>query len=80
MREVEAALELAGADAATAFTIEIGPRGETLALARGFDGEPRSVPLPRFPVATPLRRIDLSNVAPSTPHLRGALVPALRPL
>ncbi len=80
MREVEAALEEAGADSETAWAIEIGPSGETQALARGFDGGPRSVALPRFPIATPLRRIDLSNIAPPTPHLRGAPVPALRPL
>ncbi len=80
MREVEAALEASGADSGTAWAIEIGPSGETLALARGLDGEPRSVALPRFPISTPLRRIDLSNVAPSTPQLRRSTVPSLEPL
>jgi len=67
MREVESALVEGGADPAAAFVLEIGEDGETNALARDFAGGRLSLRVPRFPVATPLRRIDVSTVGLARP-------------
>lgn len=67
MRELESALVEGGADPAAAFVLEIGADGETNALARNFAGDRLSVRVPRFPVATPLRRIDVSTVGLARP-------------
>ena len=70
-RDLHAALESAGADPGAAYALRIDGRGQTLALAKTADGEPLSVPVPRFPIATPLRRIDVTNVSPAVPGSRG---------
>jgi hypothetical protein len=62
MREVEATLVADGADPAAAFVLAIAPDGETSAQARDFAGERRTLRVPRFPLVTPLRRIDVSTV------------------
>jgi hypothetical protein len=67
MREVEAALAAGGADPAAAFVLEIGEDGETIAQARDFVGEKRTLRVPRFPLSTPLRRIDVSTVGLARP-------------
>jgi hypothetical protein len=67
MREVEAALAAGGADPAAAFVLEIGEDGETIAQARDFAGEKRTLRVPRFPLSTPLRRIDVSTVGLARP-------------
>jgi hypothetical protein len=75
MREVEAALAEGGADPAAAFVLEIAANGETNARARDFSGEQRDLRVPRFPLDTPLRRIDVSTVGlarPGTPRTGSA--------
>jgi hypothetical protein len=67
MREVEAALAAGGADPAAAFVLQIGEDGETIALARDFSGERRTLRVRRFPLTTPLRRIDVSTVGLARP-------------
>ncbi len=76
MREVESALVEGGADPAAAFVLEITEDGETNALARDFAGGRLSMRVPRFPLATPLRRIDVSTVGlarPAAPDASSAL-------
>jgi hypothetical protein len=73
MREVEAALAEAGADPAAAFVLEIDEDGETHARARDFAGDQRDLRLPRFPLRTPLRRIDVSTVGLARPAAPAAL-------
>lgn len=71
MRGVESALVAGGADPAAAFVLEIGDGGETHAQARDFAGEPRDLRVPRFPIDTPLRRIDVSTVGLARPAAPG---------
>jgi hypothetical protein len=76
MREVESALVEGGADPAAAYVLEIAPDGETTALARDFSGGRLSMRVPQFPLATPLRRIDVSTVGlarPAAPDASSAL-------
>jgi len=72
MREVESALVAGGADPAAAFVLEIAEDGETNAQARDFTGERRNLRVPRFPLDTPLRRIDVSTVGLARPAAPGA--------
>lgn len=65
-RDLRHALEHAGADPDASFALEIDESGATRALARSFAGAPVTLTGPAFPVATPLRRIDVTNVAPAT--------------
>ena len=62
MREVESALVAGGADPAAAFVLEIAEGGAATAHGRDFAGNRRSTRVPRFPLTTPLRRIDVSTV------------------
>lgn len=81
-RELEAALAAAGADPAAAYALEIGPDGAVRVEAPDFAGRPRRLRGPRFPVATPLRRIDVSVVGTASRAPGGApiAVPAPEPL
>jgi hypothetical protein len=79
MREVASALADGGADPVAAFVLEIAPDGETFAQARDFAGGRRGVRVPRFPLATPLRRIDVSTVGLARPEPRGAGEPLAEP-
>ena len=75
MREVESALLDGGADPAAAFVLEIDENGETNARARDFGGEQRDLRVARFPLQTPLRRIDVSTVGlarPGAPRMGSA--------
>ena len=67
MREVESALVEGGADPAAAFVLEIAEGGEATAHARDFAGDRLSTRVPRFPLTTPLRRIDVSTVGLARP-------------
>jgi hypothetical protein len=58
--EIEEALEAAGADPAAAYSVRIEPGGDTRVVSRDFGGEIRVAPLPAFPIATPLLRIDVA--------------------
>jgi hypothetical protein len=69
-RDLHAEMERAGADPNAAYVIRIAPDGATQVRARDFVGEPVTLTATRFPVATPLRRIDVTNVAPATPGSR----------
>jgi hypothetical protein len=79
MREVEGALAEGGADPAAAFMLQIDEDGETHAQARDFAGDRRTLRVPRFPVRTPLRRIDVSTVGLVRPAVPGAAAPASEP-
>jgi hypothetical protein len=81
--ELSAVLEGAGADTGAAYALRIAPNGGTTAIARDHAGAAVEIPAPKFPVATPLRRIDVTNVAPITPGsrvFRDAPPAALEPL
>ena len=82
IRELEAALTRSGADPAAAYTLRIAPDGAVTVETRDFAGRPRRLAAPRFPVATPLRRIEVSVVGASTPAPEGAplAVPSPEPL
>jgi len=62
MRELEAVLRDAGVPPGSPVVLAIAESGETVAWVRDDAGEPRPVAVPRFPVATPLRRIHVSVV------------------
>lgn len=74
-RDLRKALERAGADPDASYALEITETGKTHALARDYSGMPITLHGPTFPIKTPLRRIDVTNVAPAT---RGSQ-PAPRP-
>ena len=65
-RDLESALDAAGADRGAAYSLRIEPNGKTQVRARAYDGSPVDLEFQTFPVATPLRRIDVTNVAPAT--------------
>jgi hypothetical protein len=76
MREVESALSEGGADPAAAFVLELAQDGEATAHARSFAGGLVSLRVPRFPLVTPLRRIDVATVGlarPAAPDTESAL-------
>jgi len=64
-RELHSSMDQAGADPAAAYVLRIAPDGATQVRARNFAGDPLTLRAPRFPVSTPLRRIDVTNVAPA---------------
>jgi hypothetical protein len=80
MREVESALVDGGADPLAAFVLEIDGSGETIAQARDFAGGRRNLRVPRFPIDTPLRRIDVSTIGLARPAPAGAPAPAAPPV
>ena len=63
---LESAPGAAGADRGAAYALRIEPNGKTQVRARAYDGSPVDLEFQTFPVATPLRRIDVTNVAPAT--------------
>jgi hypothetical protein len=77
--EVEDEMARAGADTAAAYSLRIDAGGETRAETRDFSGAPLAVPVPPFPIATPLRRIDVSVVGASPRAPRAEAVPSARP-
>jgi len=86
-REVQAARVEAGADASAAYALIIDPDGSTHVETRNVEGEPVRADVPRFPLTTPLRRIDVSLVgaagkkSPSTlPPPPGPDLKTLNPL
>lgn len=60
--EIESAMDEAGADPSAAYTLRIAEDGGTEAFTRDYTGDSRVVPVPPFPLSTPLRRIDVSVV------------------
>jgi len=61
-RELESAIFAAGADPAAAYALRIEPDGTTRLDTRGFSGEPMTIDVPRFPLGTPLRRIEITTL------------------
>lgn len=85
-RELESAIFEAGADPAAAYALRIEPDGTTRLDTRGFSGESMTIEVPRFPLDTPLQRIEIttlggeSNVGDIS-NVRGATArPRLDPL
>jgi len=64
LRQVENSLEGAGVDPTRAYLLRIGPSGAARAETRDASGRAQQVALAPFPVATPLRIVHVSNVAP----------------
>jgi hypothetical protein len=61
-RDVEKARGAAGADVVAAYALIIAPDGSTHAESRNHMGAAVSADVPNFPLATPLRRINVSLV------------------
>jgi len=61
VRDIESIAESSGADPSAAYALRIGPGGTQLDT-RDFHGEILTVGVPRFPISTPLRRIEVSVV------------------
>jgi hypothetical protein len=82
-RDIETALAEAGADPAAAYSLEIRSDGSARALSRSYEGEAVSAALPPFPIATPLRRIDVTAVGSGGTGERAPgtqTVPTIEPL
>jgi hypothetical protein len=67
MQDVAQTLEANRADPGTAFALHVGPGGETRAVTRDLRGGKHTVALPRFPLATPLRRIEVTVAGGRSP-------------
>ena len=61
-RELESAIFEAGADPAAAYALRIEPDGATQLDTRGFSGESMTIEVPRFPLDTPLQRIEITTL------------------
>jgi len=81
-RELHEAMRASGVDPRNAYALRIGENGATRVVGRDFDGDIASTDVPRFPLATPLRRIDVTTVSPMTLGERrpNAHPPAMAPL
>jgi hypothetical protein len=86
VRELESAIFEAGADPAAAYALRIEPNGTTRLDTRGFSGESMTIEVPRFPLSTPLQRIEISTLGGGSnvggiSNVRGANAhPGLDPL
>jgi hypothetical protein len=78
MRDVSEALEAGRADPGMAFALHIGDRGETVAVTRDLKGAKHTVPVPAFPLKTPLTRIEVT-VAGGRAATPQALAPPIEP-
>jgi len=65
-RELESAIFEAGADPAAAYSLRIESEGTTQLDTRGFSGESMTIKVPRFPLDTPLRRIEITTLGGSS--------------
>jgi hypothetical protein len=63
-RELDAALASAGADNGASYAIRIAKDGTTRVQARDYAGATVEIAAAPFPITTPLRRIDVTHVAP----------------
>jgi len=61
-RELESAIVEAGADPAAAYALRIEPDGTTRLDTRGFSGKSMTIEVPRFPLKTPLQRIEVTTL------------------
>jgi len=69
-RELESAIFESGADPAAAYALRIEPDGTTQLDTRGFSGEVMTIEVPRFPIDTPLQRIEIATLG-GNPDIRG---------
>ncbi len=60
--ELESAIFEAGADPAAAYALRIERDGTTRLDTRGFSGEAMTIEVPRFPLDTPLQRIEITTL------------------
>ena len=77
--EVEEALEKAGVDPSIAYSLRIAADGSTTAVAQDHTGSPVRVAVPRFPLRTPLRRIEVGVIG-SSGGGDGPALPRMDPL
>ena len=61
-RELESAIFEAGADPAAAYALHIERDGTTRLDTRGFSGASMAIEVPRFPLDTPLQRIEITTL------------------
>jgi hypothetical protein len=61
-RELESAIFEAGADPTAAYALRIDPDGTTRLDTHGFFGASMTIEVPRFPLDTPLQRIEISTL------------------
>jgi len=61
-RELETAILKTGADPSSAYALRIEPDGTTRLDTRGFSGESMTIEVPRFPLDTPLQRIEITTL------------------
>jgi hypothetical protein len=66
-RDLDASLRAAGAEPGAAYSLRVAENGRTEAVSRNTSGEPVRIRVSRFPLSTPLRRIDVSNAGRVTP-------------
>jgi hypothetical protein len=78
--EVEEKLVAVGSDPMAAFSLRLGANGSAEAFSRTYAGELVRAQVPRFPVRTPLRRIDVGVVGSASGGTGEAPVPRMEPL
>lgn len=79
LTNVEDALAHAGADASASFSLRIAENGSTLATSQSITGELVRVEVPRFPIQTPLRRIEVGVLSSGGTGSAPAPVPQSEP-
>jgi hypothetical protein len=79
MREVADAIEAERADPGTAFALHVDAEGETLVVTRDLLGAKHTVPVPPFPLVTPLKRIEVTPAGGRTPVPEHGSSPPLAP-
>jgi hypothetical protein len=77
--EVEEKLVAAGGDPLAAFSLRLGSDGSTEVVSRNYAGEVIRASVPRFPLHTPLRRIEVGVIGASS-GTGSAPVPRMEPL
>ncbi len=75
MRDVSEALEASRADPGMTFALHLGEGGETVAVTRDLTGARQSVPVPAFPLSTPLKRIEVTVAGGRAPTPPEAVAP-----
>lgn len=71
-RELHTAMQEQGIDTGAAYALQISANGNTQVFGRNVAGTSVRGRAPRFPIDTPLRRIDVTHIAPHSGGVRGA--------
>jgi hypothetical protein len=79
-RELERRLSEASLDPLAAFTLEIDSERNTRLVTRDLHGEPRVLDAPEFPIATPLRRLEVTAAGAASERPTAPAGSAWRPL